>query len=251
MMNKSSSKKSLANCSFCGKRDDNEPFLENDNKTACICQNCVWMLTNYEKPDIDDNSEANKTESIESSPEVFICVNNGFREAQDSRSLVCAIFSISIDNDDLNEHYSLVFGNAGHGDQADHFFKYFDYGANIAAADSSGGGWSSAWTYSSGDESFSEEIDTPDWTDVDEAALEKLREISGLYLKVSIDDDVGALVVLEDSIDSLSELSENTDLDWIAFASDGFDDEKLSNYSNIWALKVSLGLVLMFFTKLL
>jgi len=40
-------------------------------------------------------------------------------------------------------------------------------------------------------------------------------------------------------------------LDWTAFVKDGFDDEKLSNYSNIWALKVSLGLVLMFFTKLL
>jgi hypothetical protein len=169
--------------------------------------------------------------------EVFICVKNCFRKAQDSSSLVCAIFSISIDNDDLNENYSLVFGDAGHGDQADHFFKYFVYGANIAVSDSSGGGWNAAWTYSSDDESFSEEIDTPDWSEVDESALEKLREISGRYLKVSSDDDEGALVVMEDSIDSLLEFSENTDLKWIAFASDGFDDEKLSNFSNIWALR--------------
>jgi hypothetical protein len=236
-MHESSSKKSLDKCSFCGKKDDNEPFLENDDKTACICQNCAGMFANYEKQDSVDDST--NVDGIESSLEVFVCVKNGFREAQDSTSLVCAIFSISIDNEDLNESYSLVFGHAGRGVQADHFFKYFNYGANIAAADSSGGGWHTAWTYSSDDESFSEEIDAPNWTEVDEITLEKLREVSRRYLQVSSDDDEGSLVLIEDSIDSLSEFSENAELDWTAFASDGFDDEKLSNFSNIWSLKSS------------
>jgi hypothetical protein len=235
-MHESSSKKSLEKCSFSEKKDDNEPLLDSDNKTVCMCQNCAGMFANYEKQDsIDVFTDA---DGIESSPEVFVCVKNGFREAQDSTSLVCAIFSISIDNEDLNESYSLVFGNAGRGVQADHFFKYFNYGANIAVADSSGGGWNMAWTYSSDDESFSEEIDPPNWTEVDEIILEKLREVSLRYLQVSSDDDEAALVLIEDSIDSLLEFSENTDLDWTAFATDGFDDEKLSNYSNIWALRV-------------
>lgn len=48
-------KKSLDKCSFCGKKDDNEPFLENDNKTACICQNCSWMLANHEKRESEND----------------------------------------------------------------------------------------------------------------------------------------------------------------------------------------------------
>ena len=206
------------------------------------------ILENGDPAVIDSLDESYRTtgssspsnDIVDGEEEVFVCVKNDFREAQDSTSLVCGIFSLSVDHDGQSESYSLVFGNAGHGEQADHFFKYFDYGANIAVADSSGGGWNTAWTYSSDSESFSDEIDPPDWNDSDEAVLEKLRELSRQYLQVG-DDDEGSLVVIEDSIDSLVEFSENDSLNWTAYATDGFDDEKLSNFSNIWSLRVNWG----------
>ena len=183
-------------------------------------------------------SSKSTNDNVHGDEEVFVCVKNDFREAQDSTTLVCAIFSISVDDDGQSESYSLVFGNAGHGIQADHFYKYFDYGANIAVTDSSGGGWDTAWTYSSDSESFSDEVDPPEWTDNDQAILEKLSELSQQYLQIG-DDDEGSLVVIEDSIDSLVEFSENDTLNWTAYATEGFDDEKLSNFSNIWGLRAN------------
>ncbi len=57
-------------CSFCNKKDDDEPFLENDDHTACICQSCALMFEEYmldkkgndsTKPEVDQD---HKTEGF-------------------------------------------------------------------------------------------------------------------------------------------------------------------------------------------
>ena len=171
--------------------------------------------------------------------EIFICVKNNYEDNPVTSSLICSIFTIELDSNGESETYSLIYGDEGGGGQADQFFKYFDSGANIAVSDSSGGEWNSAWTYSNDDDSFSEEIENPEWTEQDSEALEKLHAIKWEYLESYEDDDGESFLIARlDGVEVLTEFEANDDGKWTAYNSEGFDDEKLSNYSNIWKLRV-------------
>ena len=56
-MSNQSTSGGLDKCSFCNKKDDEEPFLENDDHTACICQGCALMFADH----VVDSPEENKS----------------------------------------------------------------------------------------------------------------------------------------------------------------------------------------------
>jgi len=172
--------------------------------------------------------------------EVFLYLRGDFKKGTDTNSLICSIFTLEIETDDHTDSYSLVYGDAGHGIQADPFFKYFNYQANIAVGDSSGGQWDSAWGYSSKDEGFTKEIDAPSWSSKDEEMLERLHLVAREYLIwIAGEDGEKYCVVKPDSLKILQVHDNNPEYGKKIFSTEGYDDEKFYNFSNIWSLGVT------------
>jgi hypothetical protein len=192
----------------------------------------IWIA--IQKITKENHKEINMANEIE----VFLVIKDNFPKIKAINTLVCAIFTLTKEVNGEDEIFSLIYGFDNDGYQADQFFKYYDYSAKIAAGDSSGG-WNSAYDYSVDDEAFTDEIDPPEWNDNDTHILEVLHELKWKYLEsIEIDDD-SYLVPLESSKSSLVKFEKGKG--WTAFSSSEFDDEKLTNYSNIWKLEIHWG----------
>ena len=177
-----------------------------------------------------------------SNGEVLLHLRGDYETGEDADSLVCAIFTIECDVNNETFSYTLVRGRQGPKMQMDYIFKYYDNHGNIAVGDSTGDQWNSAWTWTNDndEETFSEEIDEPDWEAIDSEMLEKLNALVREYIDWIEDEDGEEYCIARPgSYKNLEVYEENPGVGKIIFSTNGADDEKLSDFSDIWSLQVS------------
>lgn len=167
--------------------------------------------------------------------EVFIVTNNTFPDTKNIETLVCSIFSAD-HKKNIEESYSLLYGINKAGYQIDVFIKYFNFGGCIARGDSTGE-WKNAYDYSTTNQTFSIQIEHPEWTPIDAEMLNELHQIKWDYLELieNIDD---SFLVPKDNFYTNLKLFEKNKI-WTAYASENFDDEKLINFSDFWEFPIS------------
>ena len=124
--------------------------------------------------------------------------------------------------------------------QVDPFYKYYDNQANIAVGNSTWDQWDSSWTWLNEDECFTEEIDAPMWSLKDREMLDNLHVLAKEYLVwIEAEDDDEYCLAKPASLETLQVFDNNPAGGGVIYSTDGFDNEKLSNFSDIWTLRVS------------